>query len=164
MKIRNVSSQDLKLSLEVNKQIKAVNLKPLQVMYCEDNSQVNRQLIVYEKKKLINIERLAEKPDYVEHYKSFFESGTYSVSKPSPVMDLDDEIEITEAIEIPEVEDSPFESDVVDQIDSDGPKQDSDESEKKKRGRPKKPVMETTATTEKKKRGRPKGSTKNKQS
>lgn len=159
MKIRNVSSQDLKLSLEVNKQIKAVNLKPLQVMYCEDNSQVNRQLIVYEKKKLINIERLAEKPDYVEHYKSFFESGTYSVPKPSPVVDLDEEIEI------PEVVDTPFESEEFEEMvhGADGINQSSDESTKKKRGRPKKPVSENMTSLEKKKRGRPKGSTKNKE-
>jgi hypothetical protein len=157
MKVRNISNQDLKISLRVNNEIRSVTVKPNQVMYCEDKSQINKQLLIYEKKKLVNIEKQAEKPDYVEHYKSFFESGTYSTAKPVEPIDLDDDIEMTEMQEA-DLEPERFEEIDIDEIDDQ-----AEEPVKKGRGRPKKPVDESATTLEKKGRGRPKGSTKSKE-
>lgn len=154
MKLRNISSQDLKLSLQVNSKIETITVKPNQVMYCEDKSQVNKQLLIYEKKKLISIEKHSDKPDYVDYYKTFFESGTYSTTKPTETLDLDEEIETADIVE------EHFELERFEEIDIeevDGPEE---EPVKKGRGRPKKPIVETAEPLEKKKRGRPKGSTK----
>lgn len=157
MKVRNISNQDLKLSLDINSEVKAVTVKPNQVMYCEDKSQVNKQLLIYERKKIISIEKISEKPDHVDHYKSFFESGTYSKPKAAKPIDIDEE---TETIETPEehFEIGRFEEIDIEEVD--GPE---DEPVKKGRGRPKKPVVENDGDSEKKQRGRPKGSTKSKE-
>ena len=157
MKVRNISNQDLKISLQVNNEIKSVTVRPNQVMYCEDKSQINKQLLIYEKKKLVNIEKQVEKPDYVEHYKSFFESGTYSTIKPADTIDIDDDIEMSEMQE-GELEPERFEEIDIDEIDDE-----VNESVKKGRGRPKKVVIESATPSEKKGRGRPKGSTKSKE-
>ena len=161
MKIKNISSQDLGISLEVNKQIKTVNVKPLQVMYCEDESQVNNRLRIYEKKKLISIQLMSEKPDYIENYKPFFESGTYSPHAPATTVEieLDDETENTDIL----VFEESFKPDELIPVDTNTSEKDLEDTAKKKRGRPKKPVSQNETPTEKKKRGRPTGSTKNKE-
>ena len=154
MKVRNISNQDLKISLQVNNEIKSVTVKPNQVIYCEDKSQVNKQLLIYEKKKLVSIEKQVEKPDYVEHYKSFFESGTYSTTKPVEPIELDEDMEIAE------IEEGDFEHERFEEIDIDEVDDQVEEPVKKGRGRPKKVVVESATPSEKKGRGRPKGSTK----
>jgi hypothetical protein len=161
MKIKNISSQDLGISLEVNKQIKTVNVKPLQVMYCEDESQVNNRLRIYEKKKLISIQLMSEKPDHIENYKPFFESGTYSPHAPATTVEieLDDETENTDIL----VFEESFKPDELIPVDTNTSEEDLEDTAKKKRGRPKKPVSQNETPTEKKKRGRPTGSTKNKE-
>jgi hypothetical protein len=161
MKIKNISSQDLGISLEVNKQIKTVNVKPLQVMYCEDESQVNNRLRIYEKKKLISIKLMSEKPDHIENYKPFFESETYSSLAPAATIEIgpDDEMENTD---IPAFEGS-FEPDELISADTKTSEENPEDTAKKKRGRPKKPVSQNETPAEKKIRGRPKGSTKNKE-
>lgn len=154
MKIKNVSQQELKISIPSEKGTETSTVKPNQVMYCEDKASMTKQLVIYEKKRLITIEREIEKPDYVENYRPYYESGTYIPSVKTQQIDLDDEIEDTE------VDSDVFEPESLAELVSND-EDDPEMSEPKRgRGRPKKPVTDTPADTEKKKRGRPKGSTK----
>lgn len=154
MKIRNVSKQELKIAIPSGKEISTLTVRPNQVMYCEDKASVTKQLVIYEKKKLIVLERKAEKPDYVDNYRAYYESGTYVPNKKVVKIDLDDELDDVEMGEdVLEVE--PISELIT---------EDEEDAEaglvKRGRGRPKKAVSEQPADTEKKKRGRPKGSTK----
>ncbi len=161
MKIKNISKENLNLSIIKNNGEKLIlNLKPTQVTYVEDAVQVNKQLLVYEKKRIITIFSNIEKPDYVDFYKVFFEAGTMPNAKIENTIHIDlidedeeddddvvSEIEFSSALEnLEEADDSSF-------IKSE-PKENA--SPKKGRGRPKKEVIETTG--EKRGKGRPKGS------
>lgn len=157
MKIKNVSQQELKIAIPSGKDVITSTVKPNQVMYCEDNSSVTKQLVIYEKKKLLTIEKKAEKPDYVENYRPYFESGTYFPNKKAVKIDLDDELDDAE------IEGDVMEVESISEFISAEEEEGEAEPTKRGRGRPKKPVSEQPADTEKKKRGRPKGSTKNTQ-
>lgn len=157
MKIKNVSQQELKIAVPIGKDILTSKVKPNQVMYCEKKSAITKQLVILERKKLIVIDKELEKPDYVENYKPYYESGTYQSQPKVQTVDIhevldEDEIE-DEVMEIEPVSDFDFADD-----DSDPEMQ----PVKKGRGRPRKPVEDKVVETEKKKRGRPKGSTKKK--
>lgn len=160
MKIKNVSQQNLNIAIQVGKQITNSTIRPNQVMYCENDASITKQLVIYEKKMLIVIDKHIEKPDYVENYKPYFESGTYMPSKKTANIVLEEELDDQE---------SEQESEGVFEIDSMNLYMPSEEEEsdempvKKGRGRPKKIQSEQPLIAEKKQRGRPKGSTKNKQ-
>lgn len=161
MKIKNISNQDLNIPVQLGKEVKNVVLKPNQVVYCESTSQITKQFLIYEKKKLISTQKQSEKPDYVEYYKSFFESGTYSsIKREQPINLVEDE---EDDVEIPEIQDQILEQDDFEETSFEETQDSKEQTLKKGRGRPKKPVVETDESLEKKKRGRPKGTTKIKQ-
>lgn len=161
MKIKNTSQQDLNISInKLNGEKIIVNMKPNQVLYTENGSEINKQILIYEKKRIINVNREIDKPGFVNYYKSFFESGTFNlISNSSKVAlendedDLEETLNEFETLEIPKGIDS-YDED----LDEDIP------AEKKGRGRPKGTVKiknETEDSSQPKKgRGRPKGSIK----
>jgi len=161
MKIKNISQQDLNLSVtKSNGEKIIVNMKSNQVLYTENGSDINKQILIYEKKKLISVTREIEKPDFVNYYKSFFESGTFNpVYKSSKINIEEDEDDLEEALNEFETLEVPKDMDSYDEdLDEDMP------AEKKGRGRPKgtaKVKAETEdLSQEKKGRGRPKGTVK----
>lgn len=158
MKIKNLSQQNLSLSLtkESGENI-IVNVKPNQIFYCENNLKINKQLLIYEKKNLIYLNQMMDKPSYVDYYKCFFESGSYNNSN-SSFVDFDEE---DDEMDVPsfEIEDVSINLNEDDEFNEDGP------SIKKGRGRPKgtskpKESKPETNLENKKGRGRPKGSIK----
>jgi hypothetical protein len=157
MKIKNLSQQNLNLSLSKGKGEKTIiSLKPNQVLYADNNQEINKQLLIYEKKKLLYVNREMDKPDYVDYYKPFFESGTINTASNS-FYDIEDEDEDDNLLN--NIEDLDFSSSVGDDEDYDS----SAVVPKKGRGRPKgtkKPIVENKENTEKKGRGRPKGTVK----
>jgi len=183
MKIKNLSQQNLNLSLSKSKGEKTIiSLKPNQVLYADNNQEINKQLLIYEKKKLLYVNREMDKPEFVDYYKPFFESGTMNTSTNSHY-DVDEEDDDDNLLN--NIEDLDFSSSMSDDEDFDpnhtAPKkgrgrpkgstkkenntvENSDSSESKKlRGRPKgtiklKVVTEEPDTTKKRGRGRPKGS------
>lgn len=154
MKIKNVSQQELKITVPAGKDLLTSSVKPNQVMYCENISSITKQLVIYERKKLIVIDKSVEKPDYVNHYKPYYESGTYFSQPKTKTIDIDEVLEDQEMDE----EELP----IIPETDFDLAEEEGQEEMpvKKGRGRPRKPVTEKPAQTEKKKRGRPIGSTK----
>jgi hypothetical protein len=159
MKIKNMSSQNLNLSLTKESGEKTIiSLKPNQVLYADNNKDINKQLLIYEKKKLVYVNREMDKPSYVDYYKPFFESGSSTVQSPKSYIDLDDEdddmdelIVSVDSIDANFADDEDFDSEIT--------------STKKGRGRPKGTVKKDLAPQmEKKGRGRPKGTTKSKPS
>jgi hypothetical protein len=160
MKIKNTSQQDLNLSInKLNGEKIIVNMKPNQVLYTENGSEINKQILIYEKKRIINVNRENDKPDFVNYYKSFFESGTFKISKPAKIALEDDEDDLEEALNEFEVLEIPKGMDSYDEdLDEDMP------AEKKGRGRPKGTAKIKTETEDssqpKKGRGRPKGTVK----
>lgn len=161
MKIKNISNNDLVLSISIGQNGNLMlNVKPNQVMYCEDGSNMNKQLLIYEKKKLISILKDAEKPEYVGYYKPYFESGTYQSSpqkvNTAVVVEVDDDEDDDVVVNVVSEE---INLETIVDIDEE-PQQIEQESQKRGRGRPKKTVELNSAPQEKKKRGRPKGSTK----
>lgn len=158
MKIKNISQQDLNLSVtKLNGEKIIVNMKPNQVLYSENETDINKQILIYEKKKLISVIRDIEKPDFVNYYKSFFESGTFVPNYKSPIIDLDDEDD-----DLDESIDNLDTVEITMSIDSDDEELDSDmPAEKKGRGRPKGTTKTPEKNNEPKKgRGRPKGTIK----
>ncbi len=158
MKIKNLSSQNLNLSLTKGSGEKTIiSLKPNQVLYADNNSDINKQLLIYEKKKLVYVNREMDKPSYVDYYKPFFESGTSSIQNSGSYVDLDDD---------DEDDDMDVLVDGMDSIGSNFTDEDDDfDGEmapvKKGRGRPKgASKKEPKIQSEKKGRGRPKGTTK----
>lgn len=157
MKIKNLSQQEINLSLTSSKDERfIIKLKPNQVLYAEDTGTVNKQIIIYEKKNLLYVNREIDKPNYVNYYKPFFESSNdYNIINKSLITNEeedDDEVETFEDFTGFALDDS-FDED----FDSDSP------SIKKGRGRPKgtkKITNNTSENTEKKGRGRPKGTIK----
>lgn len=155
MKIKNISNKDLVLSLNigVNKGL-MTNIKPNQVMYCESKNDLNKQLVIYEKKQLISIVKDVEKPEYVGYYKPYFESGTYisnqrHVALPIVIETDEEDDDIAPSVEDVEI---PMIADTEEEIE-----ETVQESPKKGRGRPRKPISAEPDTKEKRKRGRPKG-------
>lgn len=162
MKIKNISNNDLVLSIAIGMNGNLMmNIRPNQVMYCENSSNLNKQLVIYEKKKLISIVKDAEKPEYVGYYKPYFESGTYQSApkktNTSVLVEVDDDDDDDAMINIvpEEISISNMQEDL-----DEGPEEAKQPSEKKGRGRPKKAVDPNIVSKEKKGRGRPKGSTK----
>lgn len=161
MKIKNTSQQDLNISInKLNGEKIIVNMKPNQVLYTENGSEINKQILIYEKKRIINVNREIDKPGFVNYYKSFFESGTFNlISNSSKVALEDDEDNLEETLNEFETLEIPKGIDSYDEdLDEDIP------AEKKGRGRPKGTVKiknETEDSSQPKKgRGRPKGSIK----
>jgi len=161
MKIKNNSQQDLNISInKLNGEKIIVNMKPNQVLYTENGSEINKQILIYEKKRIINVNREIDKPGFVNYYKSFFESGTFNlISNSSKVALEDDEDDLEETLNEFETLEIPKRIDSYDEdLDEDIP------AEKKGRGRPKGTVKiknETEDSSQPKKgRGRPKGSIK----
>lgn len=161
MKIKNNSQQDLNISInKLNGEKIIVNMKPNQVLYTENGSEINKQILIYEKKRIINVNREIDKPGFVNYYKSFFESGTFNlISNSSKVALEDDEDDLEETLNEFETLEIPKGIDSYDEdLDEDIP------AEKKGRGRPKGTVKiknETEDSSQPKKgRGRPKGSIK----
>ncbi len=160
MKIKNLSSQNLNLSLTKGSGEKTIiSLKPNQVLYADNNSDINKQLLIYEKKKLVYVNREMDKPSYVDYYKPFFESATSSTQNSGSYVDLDDDDE-DDDVDV-----------LIDGIDSIGSNFTDEDDEfdgemapvKKGRGRPKGTSKKEPKTqSEKKGRGRPKGTTKSK--
>lgn len=161
MKIKNISNNDLVLSIQIGENGGLImNVKPNQVMYCEEKSNINKQLIIYEKKKLITITKDIEKPEYVGYYKPYFESGTYqTISKKTNntiIVEVDDEEDDDITINVSSAE---INLEAIQDADEET-KSIEGGSPKRGRGRPKKPIEHIVVPQEKKKRGRPKGSTK----
>lgn len=161
MKIKNTSQQDLNLSInKLNGEKIIVSMKPNQVLYTENGSEINKQILIYEKKRIISVNREIDKPDFVNYYKSFFESGTFNpISKSAKVVLEDEEDDLEEALNEFETLEIPKEMDSYDEdLDEDIP------AEKKGRGRPKGTVKVKAETEDlsqpKKGRGRPKGTVK----
>lgn len=165
MKIKNISNQDISFSITYGNSGFLFNMKPNQVMYCENNNLINKQIVIYEKKKLISVNKNTPKPDYVDYYKCFFEAGDYTTAKMPLQIGLDDDFESfdNDEVSVPEIGEEIPESEIheMDELVSENTDEESTQSVKRGRGRPKKPVSEKPAK-EKKKRGRPKGSTKEK--
>lgn len=158
MKIKNLSDQNLNLSLiKKNGSNIVIQVKPNQVLYSEDIKENNKQLLIYEKKKLIYINREIDKPEFVDYYKPFFESGESQVKPKSNYLFVDEDEDVDEVDTMVIGNINSFELSSEDDFDSDEP------AIKKGRGRPKgtKKVIESE-NKEKKGRGRPKGSVKNK--
>jgi hypothetical protein len=157
MKIKNLSQQNLNLSLSKSKGEKTIiSLKPNQVLYADNNQEINKQLLIYEKKKLLYVNREMDKPEFVDYYKPFFESGTMNTSTNSHY-DVDEEDDDDNLLN--NIEDLDFSSSMSDDEDFDP----NHTAPKKGRGRPKgikKEISKTPETTEKKGRGRPKGTIK----
>lgn len=155
MKIKNLSSQNLNLSFtKGNGEKTIITLKPNQVLYADNNSDINKQLLIYEKKKLLYVNREMDKPSYVDYYKPFFESGaTTTVSSSFIDFDDEDDEEVDSIMNIEPI--SPNFDDSDDDFDGD------EMPVKKGRGRPKGTVKKDIKISgEKKGRGRPKGTTK----
>lgn len=157
MKIKNLSQQNLNLSLSKNKGEKTIiSLKPNQVLYADNDQEINKQLLIYEKKKLLYVNREMDKPEFVDYYKPFFESGTLNTSTNS-YYDMEDEDDDDNLLN--NIEDLDFSSSMGDDEDFDP----NHTAPKKGRGRPKgtkKVSVETKEVAEKKGRGRPKGTVK----
>lgn len=158
MKIKNLSQQEINLSLTSSKDERLIiKLKPNQVLYAENTNTINKQIIIYEKKNLIYVNREMDKPDYVNYYKAFFESSNnFNLVNKSTINndeeDEDDEIETFEDL-------TGF--DLVDSFDDDFDPDNT--SAKKGRGRPKgtkKTINKLEENSERKGRGRPKGTVK----
>lgn len=157
MKIKNVSQQELKIAVPVGQDILTSKVKPNQVMYCEKKSAITKQLVILERKKLIVIDKDMNKPDYVDNYKPYYESGTYIPQHKVQTVDIDD------VLDEDEIEDEVIAIEPVSDFDfADDDSEPEAQLIKKGRGRPRKPVEENAIQTEKKKRGRPKGTTKKK--
>lgn len=154
MKIKNLSQQNLNLSLSKDNGNKIIiSIKPNQVLYAENDKEINKQLVIYEKKKLIYVNREMDKPSYVDYYKPFFESNSYTSTSPSYV-NIDDE---------DDDDDLDILVDNIDSILSDDFDGDDDLGPVKKgRGRPKgtKKLPQVEISNDKRSRGRPKGTTK----
>jgi len=161
MKIKNMSSQNLNLSLTKESGEKTIiALKPNQVLYADNNKEINKQLLIYEKKKLVYVNREMDKPSYVDYYKAFFESGATTTQSSGSYIDLEDEDDDLEVL-----------IDGIESINSNFIDEDEDfdgetTPTKKGRGRPKGTTIKKDPAphTEKKGRGRPKGTTKSKPS
>lgn len=71
MKIKNISSKTLEIPFKRKSgQLKKVTLLPGQIMYCEENSDKNNQVIVYKRKKIIEVTN-DEVPKNGEMYHSY---------------------------------------------------------------------------------------------
>lgn len=152
MKIKNISNKDLSFSLNHENAGFLFTMRPNQVMYCESEGLLNKQILIYERKRLVSVNKEIEKPDYVDYYKCFFEAGEYSNNKVMVTITVDDDAD-------DEGDASSFEEEVLSELMTEGFDEEDEQPAKRGRGRPKKPVTENPSE-EKKKRGRPKGSIK----
>lgn len=137
MKIKNLSSQDLKLPMKKkNGQKTIVTLTPGQIVYSEsDAKRENKQLVIWERKQLIEItdEALPKNGEYCRPY------STIKHSAPSLTIDevLVDEDEVDDDVENPAVDVSIVDEDDEEPIIKENDSEFEPEPKKSKGGRPK---------------------------
>jgi len=167
MKIKNISSTQLTLALNKH----TVILQPGQIVYTEPKTDT-RQLIVYEKKKAIEITD-DDKPKNGQYYHpySILDKKTTSHSIPIvPVYEEEDDDEVIDVpaeVKIPDISDDvveeedevPFDTadaDLDEDDDEDDNESDDEEGEAEKDGQPKNKGGRPKGSKNKSKAGRPK--------
>lgn len=159
MKIKNISNQELTIPFKKgNEKVLILKIQPGQIVYCEEKSSENKQVIILLKKKKIEITQ-EEKPSKIEYYHPYGVLPHSEILKlknaeslPRPINDTeeddDDGEEDIELLEVePEIINSNSDPDISDI--STNVEFKNNDLHKNKGGRPK-------GSKNKKKQGRPK--------
>ena len=138
MKIKNISTKPIKVPTKNSTGKKEFILEVGQIAYLDDKRKKDNQIIIWEKKKAILVERNAVKPENLEYNRAYsvFINGIHKIS-PAPntinMIDLDDDLEGDDI--------APPDDDIIAEVESE-----DDE-----------PLTEKNDTPVKNKGGRPKG-------